>query len=118
MLECISPDQQIDPDQANELMQQFAALGYIEDPSADKEKQAESAEIEAKYNVARTYFWKNRPDQSTAATRRDRSASSLGRSVSRISWRLVIFKAGYLRQAERVFLAIADGAEPDTASRC
>ena len=28
-------------------MQQFAALGYIEDPSADKEKQQESAEIEA-----------------------------------------------------------------------
>ena len=44
-------------------MQQFAALGYIEDPTADKEKVAESAEIEAKYNLARTYLWKNRPDQ-------------------------------------------------------
>src|SRR5262249_29679425 len=40
-----SPGQQLDIDQANELMQQFAALGYIEDPSADKEKMAESAEI-------------------------------------------------------------------------
>ena len=37
----------MDPAQANELMQQFAALGYIEDPGADKEKAAESAEIEA-----------------------------------------------------------------------
>ena len=56
-------EQQLDPAQANELMQQFAALGYIEDPSADKEKMAESAEIEAKYNVSHTYLWKNRPDQ-------------------------------------------------------
>ena len=55
--------EQMDRAQANELMQQFAALGYIEDPGADKEKAAESAEIEAKYNVARTYLWKNRPDQ-------------------------------------------------------
>ena len=44
-------------------MQQFAALGYIEDPTADKEKAAESADIENKYNLARTYLWKNRPDQ-------------------------------------------------------
>jgi hypothetical protein len=36
--------QQLDPAQANELMQQFAALGYIEDPGADKEKAAESAD--------------------------------------------------------------------------
>ena len=54
---------QLDPAQADELMQQFAALGYIEDPGADKEKAAESAEIEAKYNVARTYLWKGQPDQ-------------------------------------------------------
>ncbi len=53
----------MDPAQANELMQQFAALGYIEDPGADKEKAAESAEIEAKFNVARTLLWKGRPDQ-------------------------------------------------------
>src|SRR6266568_6247245 len=56
-------EQQLDPSQARELMHQFAALGYIEDPGADKEKAAESAEIEAKYNVARTYLWKDRTDQ-------------------------------------------------------
>ena len=53
----------MDPVQADELMQQFAALGYIEDPGADKEKAAESAEIEAKFNVARTLLWKGRADQ-------------------------------------------------------
>ena len=53
-------------------MQQFAALGYIEDPGADKEKQAESAEIEAKYNVARTYLWKNRAGPGAAVARRNR----------------------------------------------
>ena len=48
-------------------MQQFAALGYIEDPGADKEKAAESAEIEAKYNVARTYLWKGQPETGASA---------------------------------------------------
>ena len=52
---------QMDPDQAQELMQQFAALGYIEDPGLDKEKAAESADIEAKYNISRTYLWKSEP---------------------------------------------------------
>ena len=42
-----SVDVQLDPDQAQDLMQQFAALGYIEDPGVDKEKAAESADIEA-----------------------------------------------------------------------
>ena len=53
-------DSQMDANQAQELMQQFAALGYIEDPGADKEKQEESADIEAKYNIARTYLWQQR----------------------------------------------------------
>jgi arylsulfatase A-like enzyme len=38
-------DKHIDRDQANELMRQFAALGYIEDPSADKEKMANRSTI-------------------------------------------------------------------------
>jgi predicted AlkP superfamily phosphohydrolase/phosphomutase/tetratricopeptide (TPR) repeat protein len=107
--------QQLDPAQANELMQQFAALGYIEDPGADKEKAAESAEIEAKYNVARTYLWKGRPDQARPL---------LEEIVRRRPWedRFLMqlapcyFQAGYLAQAERVLFVIADGGEPDTAT--
>src|SRR5947208_7465927 len=106
--------QQIDREQANELMQQFAALGYIEDPSADKEKMAESAEIEAKYNAARTYLWKNRPDQAQPL---------LQEIVRRRPWEdrfltqlaACYYQGGYLAQAERVLFAIADGAEPGTA---
>src|SRR5207248_1092257 len=55
-------EQQLDPSQARELMHQFAALGYIEDPGADKEKATESADIEGKYNVARTLLWKGQPE--------------------------------------------------------
>ena len=109
-----TPGQQLDKEQANELMQQFAALGYIEDPSADKEKTAESAEIEAKYNVARTYLWKNRPDQAQPL---------LEEIVRRRPWEdrfltqlaACYYQGGYLAQAERVLFAIADGAEPGTA---
>jgi predicted AlkP superfamily phosphohydrolase/phosphomutase/tetratricopeptide (TPR) repeat protein len=105
--------QQLDPIQANELMQQFAALGYIEDPGADKEKATESAEIEAKYNVARTYLWKGRPDQARPL---------LEEIVRRRPWedRFLMqlahcyFQAGYLAQAERLLFAIADGGESDT----
>ena len=105
----------MDPAQANELMQQFAALGYIEDPGADKEKAAESADIEAKYNVARTLLWKDRADQALPL---------LEEIVRRRPWedRFLMqlapcyFQAGYLAQAERVLFAIADGGEPDTAA--
>jgi hypothetical protein len=49
---------ELDREQTNELMQQFAALGYIEDPGTDQEKAADSADLESKYNVARTLLWK------------------------------------------------------------
>src|SRR4029077_17390806 len=105
---------QLDPAQADELMQQFAALGYIEDPGADKEKAAESAEIEAKYNVARTFLWKGKAE---------RARPLLEEIVRRRPWEELFlmqlapcyFQAGYLAQAERVLFSIGDGGEPDTA---
>jgi predicted AlkP superfamily phosphohydrolase/phosphomutase/tetratricopeptide (TPR) repeat protein len=106
--------QQLDPAQANELMQQFAALGYIEDPGADKEKAAESADIEAKYNVARTLLWKGQPEA---------ARTLLEEIVRRKPWEdrflhqlaSCYFQGGYLSQTERLLCAIADGHEPDTA---
>lgn len=106
-------DAQIDKEQAQELMQQFAALGYIEDPGADKEKAAESADIEAKYNVSRTYIWKGRPDQARPL---------LEDIVRRRPWEdrflmqlaACYFQEGYLAQAERVLQAISGAEEPDT----
>src|SRR5206468_5114182 len=94
-------EQQLDPAQANELMQQFAALGYIEDPGADKEKATESADIESKYNVARTYLWKNSADLALPL---------LEEVVRRRPWEdrfltqlaACYFQSGYLAQAERL----------------
>jgi predicted AlkP superfamily phosphohydrolase/phosphomutase/tetratricopeptide (TPR) repeat protein len=107
--------EQLDPAQANELMQQFAALGYIEDPGADKEKAAESAEIESKYNVAGTYLWKGQAETARAL---------LEEIVRRRPWEdrflhqlaSCYFQAGYLAQTERLLCAIADGEEPETAT--
>ncbi len=102
--------QSIDRDQARELMQQFAALGYIEDPGADQEKQAQSAEIEAKYNLSSTLLWKGKSDEALPLlkdiTRRrpweDRFLIQLANACH---------QAGYLRQAEQVLAAAYDFAE-------
>jgi tetratricopeptide (TPR) repeat protein len=106
---------EIDADQAQELMQQFAALGYIEDPGADKKKQEESAEIEAKYNIAQTHLWKRQPD---------RALPLLDEIVRRRPWEdrflahlaLSYFQTGYLKQAERIVAAVSDGSESGSAS--
>lgn len=110
-----SAQTELDANQAEELMQQFAALGYIDDPGADKEKQAEAAEIEGKYNISRTYMWKNQCD---------RAQPLLEELVRRRPWEdrflsqlaSCYFQAGYLRQAERVLRAIYDGNAPDHVS--
>ena len=109
-----SGDQELDPDQAQELMQQFAALGYIEDPDADKEKAAESADIEAKYNISRTYLWKGQPD---------RALPLLEEIVRRRPWEdrflshlaVCYFQDGYLLQAEKVISAMSDNGVPEHA---
>src|SRR5439155_17412622 len=98
--------------QANELMQQFDALGYIDDPTADKEKATESADIENKYNLARTYLWKNRPDQALPL---------LEEIVRRRPWEdrfltqlaVCYFQNGNLAQTELLLGAMSDGPEPD-----
>ncbi|MEM7453784.1 MAG: alkaline phosphatase family protein [Planctomycetota bacterium] len=47
----------LNAEEAEELMQQFVALGYVEDPGGDKDKQFEMAVIESKYNLARSYVF-------------------------------------------------------------
>ncbi len=111
----LDPNQQLDSAQANELMQQFAALGYIEDPGADKAKAAESAEIEAKYNLSRTLLWKGETEPARLL---------LEEIVRRRPWEdrflsllaSAYFQGGYLAQAERLLVVIANEDEPDTAS--
>ena len=107
-------EQQLDPAQANELMQQFAALGYIEDPGADKEKAAESAEIESKYNVARTLLWKGEPEAARPLLEEIvRQRPWEDRFLHQLA--SCYFQAGYLAQTERLLCAMADGQEPDSA---
>ncbi len=50
------PGTAMDAETSNELMQQFVALGYIEDPGKDHEEAAHKAEIELQYNLARVYL--------------------------------------------------------------
>ncbi|MEP6810961.1 MAG: tetratricopeptide repeat protein, partial [Chthoniobacterales bacterium] len=101
----------MDRGQAQELMQQFAALGYIEDPNASKEKQQDSAEVEAKYNLARLYLWKNRPEQALPL---------LSEITQKRPWEdrflvqltVAYLLAGYLKQAERLLTSAYDLEKP------
>ena len=110
-----SAGMEMDPDQAQALMQQFAALGYIDDPNADKQKQEEAADLEAKYNISRTYLWKSQPE---------RALPLLEEIVRRRPWEdrflyhlaMCYFQNGYLRQAERLLWAGSDNSEPGGAT--
>ena len=52
-----------DPQESAELLRQFVALGYIDAPGESKEEQAEMAEIESMYNLARNLNWCSRHDE-------------------------------------------------------
>ncbi len=100
---------------SQELVQQFVALGYIEDPGEDKEKAAENAEIEAKYNLARSLVWTRRSDEALVL---------LEDICRRRPWETrflhVLAQAyhasGYWRQAERLIAAVCpSGTKPSPA---
>ncbi|MEM7456899.1 MAG: alkaline phosphatase family protein [Planctomycetota bacterium] len=95
------------PDEAEELMNQFVALGYVDDPGADKEKQFFNAEIECKYNLARAYMFAGLNDE----------ALELIEDIAECSpWETRFIQqlaqcyqmTGYLRQALRVIDAAFD----------
>ncbi len=58
-----SEDPESESANSDELLKQFVALGYIDDIGTDKKKQARSAEIECKYNLARCLVWQGRTDE-------------------------------------------------------
>ncbi len=92
---------------AAELMNQFMALGYIDDPGVDREDQAEAADIEVKYNLARNYTWLKMHDEAIPL---------MEEIVRRSPWenRFIIElvenydQANYRRQALRVLEAAFD----------
>lgn len=63
------PGTELNRNDSEELMKQFVALGYVEDPGEDKEKAAENADIESKYNLARQLLWLNQYDKALALAR-------------------------------------------------
>lgn len=50
------PDVQVDAIDAHESLQQLIDLGYVDEIEEDKEKAAENAKRELRYNLARDYF--------------------------------------------------------------
>jgi predicted AlkP superfamily phosphohydrolase/phosphomutase/Flp pilus assembly protein TadD len=89
------------PGESEALLQQFVALGYIEDPGDDKQKAAENADIECKYNLAQTLLWTGRADEAQPL---------LEEIVRRRDWEVrfwnllaqCYYQGGYYRQAERL----------------
>ena len=85
-------------EEADELMRQFVALGYIDDPGEDKQKQSEGAELEAKYNLARNYLWQMKADMAIPLLEEIVRRAGLGNCLYRPTCRSL--------QGSRLFAAI------------
>ena len=102
------PDTVMKREDSEELMQQFVALGYIEDPGDDKEKAAENAEIEAKYNLCRSLLWTHQSGKAVALMEdvcRRRPWETRFLNVLAHAYHA----SGYQRQAERLIHATYAG---------
>jgi tetratricopeptide (TPR) repeat protein len=98
------PNTTMKQEDSEELMQQFVALGYIEDPGDDKERAAENAEVEAKYNLCRSLLWTSQSDKAIELMEdvcRRRPWETRFLNVLAHAYRA----SGYLRQAERLIQA-------------
>ncbi len=51
---------------ADDLVRQFAALGYVDEPTADRQKDGENTELENRYNLAQVHLSSARPDAAVA----------------------------------------------------
>lgn len=93
--------------ESKELLKQFAALGYIDDPGENQEKQAISADTEARYNLARSLLWQGKNEA---------SLELMQALAEQFPWetRFVVqlaecnLKCGYLLQAQRVIESAFD----------
>ncbi|MHB0961249.1 MAG: alkaline phosphatase family protein [Pirellulaceae bacterium] len=103
------PNTAMKKEDSEELMQQFVALGYIEDPGDDKEKAAENAEIESKYNLCRSLLWTNQSDKALVLMEdlcRRRPWETRFLNVLAHAYHA----SGYQRQAERLIGAMYPAA--------
>ena len=99
---------------SDEVMRQFAALGYIDDPTVDRREGGESAELEGQYNLSQVYL-------STA--RADEAVSVLENLVSKLPWESryihqlanAYLKAGWFRAAEELLQRAYPPSKTDPA---
>lgn len=87
--------------EAEELMRQFVALGYVEDQGGNKQEQAEAAEIEAKYNLAQNYDWLGHNGKAiTLYEELVRRRPWESRFVSRLA--MIYFADGHVLEAQKL----------------
>jgi len=91
-------------EESDELMRQFVALGYIQDPGENQEKAAENAEIEAAYNLGRSLLWAGQFDKCVAMMQ-DLCHRRPWETRFLITLAHAYRASGYLRQAERLIQA-------------
>lgn len=101
----------LSPQEADELMQQMIALGYVDNPAGDKQQQYEDAEIECKYNLGLNYL---------SACQWDLALQQMEDCARRAPWetRFILHLVhcyqycGYLRQAIQVIESAFDLSKP------
>ena len=91
-------------ERSEELVKQFVALGYIQDPSQDKSQSAKDAQVELDYNLAQTYVFKGMPNEARNILERLLEARPW---ENRFIYALArcYFDSGYHAQAERLLRA-------------
>lgn len=100
----------MDKEAADQLLEQFAALGYINDPGKDKEKAAREAAVEKNYNLARNYLWAGDNDNALRLYEEIvRQQPWETRFINQLAE--VYRRCGYLRQAERLIKQAIDNIE-------
>ena len=103
--------------QSRDLVNQFVALGYIEDPGDDLERAARNCQLELDYNLARVYLSTNRFQQ---------AVDVLAKLVDEMPWEdrywknlaHCYFELGYFRQAQKIMESLyRDIEKPPVFSR-
>lgn len=92
------------PQEAQEILRQMAALGYVDDPSDDHATTAEGVELESRYNLAQVHLSGGRPEPAVKimeALVRTRPWES--RYLHQLA--NAYLKAGYFRAADELLAA-------------
>lgn len=104
-------------ERSDELVKQFVALGYIQDPTADKAQSARDAQMELDYNLAQNYVFKGMPNEAREILER---LLHIRPWESRFIYALArcYFDSGYYAQSERLLrMAFPDDSHLPAAVR-